>query len=251
MSLVIVEADGPVTTITLDRPEARNALDRHLSTALAGALRVADADPAVRAVVLTGTDPAFCAGQDLRELAGDPTIVQTTPPDESPYATLAAMTTPVVGAINGACATGGLEVALWCDFLVASERARFADTHARVGAIPGGGMTANLTRRVGLAMAKELSLTGRWVDAPEALRIGLVNRVVAHEALPATATGIAHEIAAGRPGAVAAIKALYDDAWGMTVAEAHRLEAERFAEWRIDGAALAGDRETIQRRGRS
>lgn len=250
MALVRLDRHGPVAVVTLDRPAARNALDEALSTELATTLRTVDADPDIRAVVLTGTDPAFCAGQDLGELAQRPSIVTDTPPERSPYATLAGMATPVIGAVNGACVTGGLEIALWCDWLVASERARFADTHARVGAIPGGGMTANLTRAVGLRMAKELSLTGRFVAADEARRIGLVNAVVAHEDLLPTAIGLAEAVAAGDPGVVGRIKALYDEAWDVSGGEAHRLEQEAFRSWSIDGAALAERRAGIEARGR-
>lgn len=250
MALVRLDRHGPVAVVTLDRPDARNALNEALSTALATALRTVDADRDIRAVVLTGTDPAFCAGQDLGELAERPAIVTDTPPERSPYATLAGMGTPVIGAINGACVTGGLEIALWCDWLVASERARFADTHARVGAIPGGGMTANLTRAVGLRRAKELSLTGRFVAADEALRIGLVNAVVDHDDLLPTAIGMAQAVAEGGPAVVSRITALYDDAWDVTVAAAHRLEQEAFRSWSIDGAALADRRADIEAQGR-
>ncbi len=242
MAFVHVVADRGVAVVTLDRPDARNALNEALSTELATSLRTVDADPDVRAVVLTGTDPAFCAGQDLAELAERPSTVTDAPPERSPYATIAGMTTPVIGAVNGACVTGGLEIALWCDWLVASDRARFADTHIRVGAIPGGGMTANLPRAVGLRMAKELSLTGRFVGADEALRIGLVNAVVAHDDLLAAAVDLAEAVAEGDPTVVGRIKALYDEAWDVTAGEAHRLEQEAFRSWSIDGATLADRR---------
>lgn len=250
MALVRLDHHGPVAVVTLDRPAARNALDEALSTELATTLRSVDADDAVRAIVLTGTDPAFCAGQDLAELAERPSIVLDTPPERSPYITMAGMTTPVIGAVNGACVTGGLEIALWCDWLVASDRARFADTHARVGAIPGGGMTANLTRAVGLRMAKELTLTGRFIAADEALRIGLVNAVVAHDDLLGTAVGLAEAVAEGDPKVVGPIKVLYDEAWDVSAGEAHRLEQAAFRSWSIDGTAVAHRRDDIEARGR-
>lgn len=235
--LLADHADG-VTTLTLDRPEARNALSRVLSTELATALREADADSSVGCIVLTGTDPAFCAGQDLAELAVDPMLVRTTPPEESPYETLAGMATPVVGAINGATATGGLEIALWCDFLIASERARFADTHARVGALPGGGMSFNLPQAVGLRMAKEMSLTARWVDADEALAAGLVNRVVPHDELLPTALDLARAIAGNDRAVVAALKDLYDRTASVSVGDARTIERRRFGEWLIDAGMV-------------
>jgi enoyl-CoA hydratase/carnithine racemase len=104
--------------------------------------------------------------------------------DESPFSALWGMHTPVIGAINGACATGGLEIALACDFLIASERARFGDTHARVGFTPAGGMSVLLPEAVGLRAAREMSFTGNFVAAAEAHRLGLVNRVVARELVP-------------------------------------------------------------------
>ena len=133
-------------------------------------------------MVLTGTDPAFCAGVDLKEAARDGLKYFEEFRSQSCIAAVAQMRTPIIGAINGATFTGGLEMALGCDFLVASERAVFADTHARVGILPGGGMTARLPQVVGLAMARRMSMTGEVIDAARAERIGLVTEVVAHDA---------------------------------------------------------------------
>ena len=135
--------------LTLNRPAARNALNRSLIRALYAALKAADADESVRAVVLTGADPAFCAGVDLKEAARDGMKYFAEFKTQSCITAVAEMRTPIIGAINGATFTGGLELALGCDFLVASERAVFADTHARVGILPGGGMTARLPQVVG------------------------------------------------------------------------------------------------------
>lgn len=186
--------DG-VRVITLNRPAARNALSRDLIRATYTALTAADDDDAVRAVVLTGADPAFCAGVDLKEAARDGLSYFAEFRTQSCIAAVAAMRTPVVGAINGATFTGGLEMALGCDFMIASERAVFADTHARVGILPGGGMTARLPQLVGAAMARRLSMTGEVVDAARAERIGLVTEVVAHEHLLQRAIDLAHQIA--------------------------------------------------------
>lgn len=186
--------DG-VRVISLNRPAARNALSRDLIRATYTALTAADDDDAVRAVVLTGADPAFCAGVDLKEAARDGLSYFAEFRTQSCIAAVAAMRTPVVGAINGATFTGGLEMALGCDFMIASERAVFADTHARVGILPGGGMTARLPQLVGAAMARRLSMTGEVVDAARAERIGLVTEVVAHEHLLQRAIDLAHQIA--------------------------------------------------------
>ncbi|MCV7057450.1 enoyl-CoA hydratase [Mycolicibacterium gilvum] len=193
--LVLTADHDGVRVITLNRPAARNALSRDLIRATYTALTSADDDDAVRAVVLTGADPAFCAGVDLKEAARDGLSYFAEFRTQSCIAAVAAMRTPVVGAINGATFTGGLEMALGCDFMVASERALFADTHARVGILPGGGMTARLPQLVGAAMARRLSMTGEVVDAARAERIGLVTEVVAHEHLLQRAIDLAHQIA--------------------------------------------------------
>jgi enoyl-CoA hydratase/carnithine racemase len=194
-SLILVADHGPVRVLTLNRPEARNALSRGLIRATYTALIDADADESVRAVVLTGADPAFCAGVDLKEAQRDGTEYFAEFRSHSCIEATGKMRTPIVGAINGAVFTGGLEMALGCDFLVASERAMFADTHARVGILPGGGMTARLPQLVGLAMARRLSMTGEVVDAVRAERIGLVTEVVAHDRLLERAIQLASQIA--------------------------------------------------------
>jgi enoyl-CoA hydratase/carnithine racemase len=186
---------GPVRVLTLNRPEARNALNRVLIRSLYAALKSADADEAVHAVVLTGADPAFCAGIDLKEAARDGLKYFEEFHTQSCIAAVAEMRTPVVGAINGPTFTGGLELALGCDFLIASERAVFADTHARVGILPGGGMTARLPQLVGVAMARRMSMTGEVVAAVRAERIGLVTEVVSHDQLLSRAVELATKIA--------------------------------------------------------
>ncbi len=193
--LVLTADHGAVRVLTLNRPAARNALSRDLIRATYTALTEADADESVRAVVLTGADPAFCAGVDLKEAQRDGLKYFEEFRSQSCIAAVAKMRTPIIGAINGATFTGGLEMALGCDFLVASERAVFADTHARVGILPGGGMTARLPQVVGLAMARRLSMTGEVVDAARAERIGLVTEVVAHERLLDRALELAGQIA--------------------------------------------------------
>ncbi|WP_006245515.1 enoyl-CoA hydratase [Mycolicibacterium tusciae] len=193
--LVLVTDHGPVRVLTLNRPEARNALSRDLIRATYAALTEADDDESVRAVVLTGTDPAFCAGVDLKEAQRDGTKYFAEFRSHSCIEATSKMRTPLVGAINGAVFTGGLEMALGCDFLIASERAVFADTHARVGILPGGGMTARLPQLIGLGMARRLSMTGEVVDAVRAERIGLVTEVVAHDRLLERAIQLAAQIA--------------------------------------------------------
>ncbi|MCV7298555.1 enoyl-CoA hydratase [Mycobacterium barrassiae] len=193
--LVLVADHGPVRVLTLNRPEARNALSRGLVKASYAALVEADADESVRAVVLTGADPAFCAGVDLKEAHRHGTEYFAEFREHSCIEVTGTMRTPIIAAINGPVFTGGLEMALGCDFLIASERAVFADTHARVGILPGGGMTARLPQLVGLGMARRLSMTGEVVDAARAERIGLVTEVVPHDRLVDRAIELAAQIA--------------------------------------------------------
>jgi 1,4-dihydroxy-2-naphthoyl-CoA synthase len=168
---VLVAVEDSIATVTLNRPRARNALSRAVMHGLWDAVAAAGDDPGVAAVILTGADPAFCAGIDLKEVAGDaPPAVPPRDPGLGPgrdtnglFRFLPVIGKPVIGAVNGVAVTGGLEVALQCTFLVASQRARFADTHARLGVMPGGGITVLMAQSMGLRRAIELSLTGNFL----------------------------------------------------------------------------------------
>ncbi|BBZ61826.1 enoyl-CoA hydratase [Mycolicibacterium monacense] len=208
-SLVQVADVDHVRLLTMNRPEARNALSRDLIRALYASLSEADDDASVHVVVLTGADPAFCAGVDLKEAAREGTEYFAEFQSQSCITRVAEMRTPVIGAVNGAVFTGGLEMALGCDFLIASHRAVFADTHARVGILPGGGMTARLPQVVGAAMARRLSMTGEVVDAERAERIGLVTEVVPHERLLDRAIELAAQIAEVPAATMAGLKEIY------------------------------------------
>src|SRR5882757_3158520 len=207
--LVLSADHGAVRLLTLNRPKARNALSRDLIRAAYTALTEADADDSVRAVVLTGADPAFCAGVDLKEAQRDGLKYFEDFRSQSCIAAVANMRTPIVGAINGATFTGGLELALGCDFLIASERAVFADTHALVGILPGGGMTARPPQVVGAAMARRMSMTGEVVDAVRAERIGLVTEVVAHDRLLDRAVELASQVAEVPKPTMLGLKEIY------------------------------------------
>src|SRR3954471_5886975 len=178
--VVLIDISDGIGTVTLNRPEARNALSSEVLRLLPRALKQCNDDDNVAAIILTGTDPAFCAGLDLRELgstAGNIRPDRTHAPDtgttnghgdgdgdavtNSPWP---ALTKPVIGAVNGAAITGGFELALNCDFLVARDRARFGDTHTRVGVLPGWGLTVLLPQAIGVRRAKEMSLTGNFMD---------------------------------------------------------------------------------------
>lgn len=206
---LLTDDHGGVRLLTLHRPEARNALSTELFEALFAALNEADADDAVRAVVLTGADPAFCAGVDLKQAQQLGREYFSRFAKHDCMAAIAGLRTPIIGAINGPTFTGGLEIALACDFLIASERAVFADTHARVGILPGGGMTARLPQLVGAAMARRLSMTGEVVDAQRAERIGLVTEVVAHDDLLPRALELGGQIAEVSPVTMRGLKEMY------------------------------------------
>lgn len=258
--LVLVETADRICTVTLHRPEARNALNTALHRASAAALSAAEDDPDVDVVVLTGADPAFCAGLDLKELGegganlrggrGDVSD-RSTERWANPIQAVWEMTKPVIGAVNGACITGGFELALGCDFLVASDRAFFGDTHARVGVTPGGGMSVYLPMAVGLRRAKEMSLTGTFVDAAEAARIGLVNHVVPHDELLTVARSLATDIAANDRPTVRHLKALYDHNAALPVGEALAHEQAVFRDYRVDFAEIERRRAAVVDRGRS
>jgi enoyl-CoA hydratase len=209
MAYVDIADHGPVRILTMNRPAQRNALSPDLIGALHAALREADDDPAVRAVVLTGADPAFCAGVDLKAAQRLGPAYFENFQTQNCIRQTGDMRTPIIGAVNGAVFTGGLEMALGCDFLIASDRAVFADTHARVGILPAGGMTARLPQVVGAAMARRLSMTGEVVDAARAERIGLVSEVVAHDLLLGRALELASQIAEVPGPIMAGLKQIY------------------------------------------
>lgn len=220
-----IDDHGAVRLLTMDRPEARNALSTELFEALYAALHDADADDSVRAVVLTGVDPAFCAGVDLKQAQQLGREYFRRFARHDCMAALAALGKPVIGAVNGAAFTGGLEIALACDFLIASERAVFADTHSRVGILPGGGMTARLPQVVGAAMARRLSMTSEVVNAARAERIGLVTEVLAHELLLPRALELAGQIAEVPLATMTGLKEMYRR--GSATVTGPALEAER------------------------
>ncbi|HVV12705.1 enoyl-CoA hydratase [Amycolatopsis sp.] len=232
---VLVERDGGTVWLTLDRPAARNALSEPMRRALRRALRKADTDPEVTAVVLTGRDPAFSGGLDLKEsLNGKPAAREY--PD--PAQVLRALRVPVICAVNGACYTGALEIALSCSFVLASERATFADTHASIGLLAGWGMSALLPRAVGTRMARQMMLTGEPIGAAEALRTGLVNEVLPHEELIPRAREVAARIGRAHPGAVRTTLDLLDSGDGVSLAHALAAETDAKLRWRSDPAEI-------------
>jgi enoyl-CoA hydratase len=250
MTEVLLDVAGPVATVTLNRPERRNAISSALLTGMRELLAEIDARPDVRAIVLTGADPAFCAGLDLTELGHPGSRLGSRTHRE----VLPELATPLIGAVNGPAVTGGLELALACDFLVASERAAFADTHARIGIQSGWGLTVALPEAVGCRRAKQMSATGNFVDAPTALSWGLVNHVVPHAELLGFCHKLAADIASSDPDALGVIFTTYDAGSRVTRGEARRLETAAHAGFHasgIDHEKVARRREAVIERGRA
>lgn len=221
--LEVGRRDG-VAVVTLNRPEAMNALSRSLRDTIHHVFRDLDGDNTIGAVVLTGAgDRAFCAGLDLKEIVSGKA-------ERSPYNPVQAIEQcrwPVIGAINGVAVTGGLELALACDILICSDNARFADTHGRIGILPGWGLSQKLPRLIGISRAKEMSFTGRFVDAATAERWGIVNRVLPREQLLEAGIAMAREIAGAERRIIPQIKREIDEGFALPFGEALSFERER------------------------
>jgi enoyl-CoA hydratase len=255
--LILVERDGGIATVILNRPGAMNALSKALRGELYRTMVALDADDSVRVVILTGAgERAFTAGLDLKELGSEPgalSAANAEGADENPVKAIECCHKPVIGAINGVAITGGFELALACDILIASETARFADTHARVGILPGWGLSQKLSRLIGIARAKELSFSGNFLDAPTALAWGLVNRVVpAAELLPA-ARQLAADIASADPAFIRTYKQLIDDGYALPFGEGLALEhrVSSAANGQLTPEAVEQRRNQVMERGRT
>src|ERR1700751_3516906 len=242
--IVLLETQDRVPTLALNRPKSRNALAAELRGRFFTALRDAEADEDVDVVIVTGADPVFCAGLDLKEL-GDTTQLPDISPQWPP------MAKPAIGAVNGAAVTGGLEIALYCDILIASEQARFADTHARVGLLPTWGLSVRLPQKVGIGVARRMSLTGDYLPAADALRAGLVTEVVPHDHLLTTARQVAASIVGNNQNAVRALLASYHRIDESQTSAGLWLEAMAARQFRTSGDDIAANREAVLQRGRS
>lgn len=240
--------------LTMNRPQAMNALSKALMTAIADAVDAAAADPAVRVLILTGAGRAFSAGLDLKEIgAGEGSLGNRSAQKiGDPVAAITRCAKPVIGAINGAAVTGGFELALACDVLLAADSARFADTHARIGVAPGWGLSQKLSRAIGLYRAREVSLTGNWVSAEQAAAWGFVNRVLpAAELLPA-ARQLATDMLGTLPQMLTRYKAVINDGFNLPFGEAMVLEKNRSREFNAQVAAddVEARREAVRQRNR-
>jgi enoyl-CoA hydratase len=242
--ILLIDTDERVRTLTLNRPQSRNALSSALRDRFFSALTDTENDDDVDVVIVTGTDPVFCAGLDLKELGGHSAL-----PDISPR--WPPMTKPVIGAINGAAVTGGLELVLYCDIVIASEQARFADTHARVGLLPTWGLSVRLPQKVGVGLARRMSLTGDYLSAADALRAGLVTEVVPHDQLLTTARQLAATIVGNNQNAVRALLASYHRIDESQTSAGLWLEATAARQYRTSGDDIAANREAVLERGRA
>ena len=251
--LVLVDKQDTVATITLNRPEKLNALSSALRREIADTFLALAEDQAVEVVVLTGAGRAFTVGLDLKELGGE-VGAETSVSGQEVSNALTSLGKPLIGAINGFAITGGFELALMCDFLIASTNAKFADTHARVGVVPGWGLSQRLPRLIGINRAKELSLTGNYLDADTAYEWGLVNRVVAPEELLPTCLKLAADITSTEPVTRNEVKRIMDLGWHTDLEAGLALELEANLQHRdneLRSENVAARRADIQARGRT
>ncbi|WP_294018797.1 enoyl-CoA hydratase [Sphingomonas sp.] len=218
--MLLIDQRNGYAVITLNRPDALNALSQPLVARLAEALEMLETDSRVRGLIVTGSGRAFCAGMDIKELQ-DPNGPLNRPGGLwadgllNPILRLRHFSKPTIAAVNGAAVTGGFELALACDLIVASSTARFADTHARVGIIPGGGLSQHLSRVIGIHRAKELHLTGNFLSAEQADRWGLVNRVVAPEELLPVSESLMRDMLGIEQAMLVSYKRLIDGGYAM------------------------------------
>ncbi len=251
MNKVLLDKRDGYAIVTLNRPEEMNALSRELRADFVTVFEQCTRDESIRVVILTGNGRAFCAGFDLKEL-GSSEGDASQEADNSIARAMEAFGGPIIGAINGHAVTGGFEMALACDILIASENARFADTHARVGILPGWGLSQKLPRLIGLSRAKEISFTGAPVFARQAYEWGLVNHVVPAEELLPRAMKMAEDMCACVPHILQQYKPLIDDGYSMPYREALAWEEQRAIDSAKEAFAdiIAARREAVMARGR-
>jgi enoyl-CoA hydratase len=223
---------------------------------LAQAVRTFDDNDAIGTIILTGKDPAFCAGLDLRDLATTYQDIQLASENSTVQrGLLPTCTKPIIAAVNGPAVTGGLELALGCDWMIASrQHATFADTHARVGVMPGGGMTIRLPQLIGINRARQMSFTGNFIDATTAYEWGLVNEICNHDELLSRAFAMASAVNESRRHVVRELRSMYEALGHRSDDDAYKEEARWSRKWmreNFDGNAFSTKREDIIARGSS
>lgn len=255
-SILLVDRDDGLATLTMNRPGAMNALSTDLRAELAAAFEALERDEAIEVLILTGQGQrAFSAGLDLKELSGETGNARwgegKPPPD--PVSAMMACSKPIIGAVNGVAITGGFEIALACDVLVASSNARFADTHVRMGILPGWGLSQRLSRRIGISRAKELSLTGNFLGADEAAEWGLVNRVLPPDELMPHCERLARDMLSCPREMVRRYKEMIDHGFAEPFGEAlayERRESRAHAR-SVTPEQIASNRKIVTARGRT
>ena len=226
--LILTEVRGRVGLITLNRPHAMNALNNQLMRELMDALNDFDKDNGIGAMVITGNEKAFAAGADIKEMAGKP-IEQMMDSDHiAVFGRIRTIRKPVIAAVSGWALGGGCEIALSCDMIVASESATFGQPEINIGVIPGAGGTQRLTRAVGKAIAMEMILNDRRLNAQEAYKFGMVNRVVPVASYLDEALKLAGEIASRAPVAVRVAKKMINQAFERSLADGLAAEKQEF-----------------------
>jgi len=253
MSTVLLEKHDGFAIVTLNRPQAMNALSRDLRRDFVSVFQTCTEDPGIRVIILTGSGKAFCAGFDLKELGSNDTTNTAEEADNAVARAMEAFEGPIIGAINGHCITGGFEMALACDILIASDNARFADTHARVGMLPGWGLSQKLPRLIGLSRAREIAFTGAPVFAQQAYEWGLVNHVVAAEELLPRAVKMAQDMCACVPQVLRQYQTLIQDGYSMSLSDALEWEEARAIWWakQASGEMIEERRLGVLEKGRS
>ena len=226
---ITVENADDVTTITLNRPDAMNALNQQLLNELCDALEEADRSDGCRCIIVTGSEKAFAAGADITEMADKSYVDMVSQAYfQSQSERIGAIRKPVIAAVSGYALGGGCELAMMCDFIIASDTAKFGQPEINLGVIAGMGGTQRLTRVVGKAKAMDMNLTGRFMDAEEALQSGLVSRVVPAKKLMEEARSAASKIAAKSLLASMAVKDTVNRAYETTLAEGLNYERRTF-----------------------
>ena len=225
---ILVSTQGRVGLVTLNRPAARNALNAALMTELVDALQAFDADAAIGCMVVTGSDKAFAAGADIKQMATTTVVEMMDSAMLGAWDALARLHKPLIAAVSGWCLGGGCELAMACDLIIASETAQFGQPEINLGVIPGAGGTQRLTRAVGKSIAMDMILSDRRLGAEEALRYGLASRVAPVESYLTLALEVAGVIAAKPPVAVRVAKEAVNAAYESTLAEGVRLERRLF-----------------------
>ena len=246
--MILTEIRGRVGLITLNRPQALNALNNQLVRELMDALEACDNDDNIGAMVLTGSDKAFAAGADIKEMA-DKSVQQMMDGDSiAVFSRILNIHKPVIAAVSGYALGGGCEVAMSCDMIVASETAKFGQPEITIGVIPGAGGTQRLTRAVGKALAMEVVLNNRTLSAQEAYQFGLVNRVVPVERYLDEALKLADEIAARAPLAVRAAKRMINRSYELALTDAIQAERQEFYKLFATGDQKEGMQAFIEKR---